>query len=240
MALQFTSVSQQTQSNGVKCLIYGPAGMGKTVLSATAPAPIILSAESGLLSLRKPNLERLFGVGNPLVCYDVPVIKIETVQDLTEAYAWLTKSNEANQFQTVCIDSLSEIAEVVLNNAKRQVKDPRQAYGELIEKMETTIRLYRDLPNKHVYMSAKMEPQKDEMTGVVKYVASMPGSKLGTKLPYFFDEVFRLGINKTPQGESYRFLQTQPDLQYEAKDRSGSLEALEQPFLTNIFNKILS
>jgi hypothetical protein len=68
----------------------------------------------------------------------------------------------------------------------------------------------------------------------------MPGSKLGPKLPYFFDEVFRIGINKTPQGEQYRFLQTQPDIQYDAKDRSGSLDILEVPFLGSIFNKILS
>ena len=240
MALQFTTAEQASQLSGVKTLIYGPAGMGKTVLCATAPNPVVLSAESGLLSLRKKNLEKLFGVNTPGICYNVPVITITTVNDLTEAYNWLTQSQEANNFQTVCLDSLSEIGEVVLNNAKRQVKDPRQAYGELIEKMETTIRLYRDLPGKHVYMAAKMEPSKDEMTGVIKYGPSMPGSKLGTKLPYFFDEVFRLGVNKDPgTQQTYRFLQTQPDLQYEAKDRSGSLEPLEAPFLTNIFNKIL-
>lgn len=239
MALQFTTAEQASQVNGVKALIYANAGMGKTVLCATAPAPVVLSAESGLLSLKKKNLERLFGVGNSQVCYNVPVIQITTVDDLTDAYNWCARSAEAKQFQTVCLDSLSEIGEVVLNNAKRQVKDPRQAYGELIEKMETVIRLFRDLSNKHVYMAAKMEPSKDEMTGVVKYGPSMPGSKLGSKLPYFFDEVFRLGVNKTPQGESYRFLQTQPDLQYEAKDRSGSLDNLEPPFLTHVFNKIL-
>lgn len=239
MALQFTTSEEAAHVAGVKVLVYGGAGVGKTVLAATAPAPLVLSAESGLLSLRRKNLERLFGANNPNVCYNVPVISISTVDDLTDAYNWCIQSNEAKQFGTVCIDSLSEIGEVVLNNAKRQVKDPRQAYGELIEKMESVVRLFRDLPGKHVYMSAKMEPMKDETSGVVKYGPAMPGSKLGAKLPYFYDEVFRLGVNKTPQGESYRFLQTQPDLQYEAKDRSGSLNQLEPPFLTDLFNKIL-
>jgi hypothetical protein len=224
MALKFTTTDQAAQMNGVKVLVYGGAGMGKTVLCSTAPNPIILSAEGGELSLR--NLR-------------IPMIEITTVQDLTEAHQWLCGSAEAKQFQTVCIDSLSEVAEVVLNNAKRQVKDPRQAYGELIEKMESVIRAYRDLPGMNVYMSAKMEPSKDELTGVVRYGPAMPGSKLGSKLPYFFDEVFRLGINKTPQGESYRFLQTQPDMQYEAKDRSGALAAVEPPHLAQLFNKIL-
>lgn len=239
MGCQFTTAEQETNSNGVKMLVYGGSGMGKTVLSATLPTPLLISAESGALSLRKKNLETLFGVGNPLITYNMPMIKIATVQDLTDAYEWCARSTEARNFQSIALDSISEIAEVVLNNAKRQVKDPRQAYGELIEKMETTIRLFRDLNGFNVYMAAKMEPMKDELTGVVKYGPSMPGSKLGHKLPYFFDEVFRLGVNKTPQGESYRFLQTQPDIQFEAKDRSGALAPMEYPHLGNIIHKIL-
>ena len=238
MSLTWTTSSQANSRNGVKVLTYGDSGMGKTALCATAPAPVIISAESGLLVLNKKNLEKLYGVNSPGITYDIPVIVIETVQDLTDAHAWCL-TQQAAQFQTICIDSISEIAEKVLNNAKKQVKDPRQAYGELIEKMESVVRAFRDLPNKHVYMAAKIEPMKDELTGIVKYGPSMPGAKLGQKLPYFFDEVFRLGINKTPQGESYRFLQTQADLQNIAKDRSGALDAIEPPHLTHVFNKIL-
>jgi len=240
LALTFTSASQSTQAGGIKVCVYGGSGMGKTLLAATLPNPILISAESGALSLRKSNLERIFGVGTAGITYDMPMIEIRSVDDLTAAYDWAARAPEAKQFQSLGLDSLSEIAEVVLNNAKRQTKDPRQAYGELIEKMETLIRLFRDLPNRHIYMAAKMEPSKDELTGVVRYGPSMPGAKLGQKLPYFFDEVFRLGVNKTPQGESYRFLQTQPDLQYEAKDRSGALAAIEYPHLGAVFSKMLS
>jgi phage nucleotide-binding protein len=239
MSLVFTSAEQSSENSGIKVLVYGPSGIGKTVLAATLPSPVLLSAESGSLSLKAKNLERMYGVGNPNVTYNMPMILIRNVQDLTEAYKWASESHEAKGFQSIGLDSLSEIAETVLNNAKRQVKDPRQAYGELIEKMESVIRLFRDLPNKHVYMSAKMEPNKDELTGITKYVPSMPGKQLSVKLPYFFDEVFRLGVNKDAQGVPFRFLQTQPDLQYEAKDRSGSLDPMEYPFLSNVFSKIL-
>lgn len=239
MPLEFTTTQQTTISQGIKVLIYGGSGAGKTVLAATAPAPIMLSAESGLLSLRQANIERLHGVATAGITYDLPVISISTVDDLSDAYQWLAYDPASHPFQTVYIDSLSEIAEVVLNNAKAQVKDPRQAYGELIEKMENLIRLYRDLPGRNVVMTAKQEPFKDDLSGAVKYGPSMPGSKLGNKLPYFFDEVFRMGVNKTPQGEVYRFLQTDKDLQYEAKDRSGALELQEYPSLTHVFNKIL-
>jgi hypothetical protein len=238
MGMQFSMASHEARTNGVKVCVYAGSGLGKTVLAATAPVPLLISAESGLLSLSRANLERLHGVNNPTICYDVPIIKVSDVDGLSEAYRFVSQSQDAKHFQTVCLDSISEIAEVVLNNAKRQVKDPRQAYGELIEKMESLIRLFRDLPGKHVYMAAKMEPIRDEMSGIVKYGPSMPGAKLGVKLPYFFDEVFRLGVNKDPQGVEYRFLQTQPDLQYEAKDRSGMLAKAEYPSLTSVFTKI--
>lgn len=223
MALVFTNTSAASLDHGVKMLVYGDAGVGKTMLAATLPTPVILSAESGLLSLRK---------------FNIPVIGITTVEDLQEAYKWATGSAEAKGFQSIAIDSITEIGEVVLANAKRQVKDPRQAYGELIEKMETVIKLFRDLPQKHVYMSSKMEYNKDETTGISTYGPAMPGAKLAQKMPYLFDFMFRLGINKTTDGSSYRFLQTQPDMKYGAKDRTGALAQIEEPHLGKIILKV--
>jgi hypothetical protein len=138
------------------------------------------------------------------------------------------------------LDSITEIAEQVLSNAKLQVKDPRQAYGELIEKMNMLVRSFRDLPGKNVVMLAKQESHLDEVSKMTMFGPAMPGSKVSQQLPYLFDEVFRLGVGKTPDGTEYRFLQTQPDLQYEAKDRSGVLDAIEPPNLSHIFNKILT
>lgn len=225
MAIKITTAAQAAALHGVKILCYGRAGMGKTTLCATAPTPIILSAEAGLLSLRQ---------------YDIPVIEIRTIDDLQDAYQWATESAEAAPFETICLDSLSEIAEVVLTNAKRTSKDPRQAYGELIERMGVTVRAFRDLSGKHVYMSAKQESIKDETAGTTSYGPSMPGSKLGGQLPYMFDEVLRLTVGRTPDGTEYRYLQTRPDFQSEAKDRSGALEAMEEPNLTTVINKILN
>lgn len=209
--------------NGVKMLVYGRAGRGKTTLCATAPNPFIISAEAGLLALTR---------------YNLPYIEIRTISDLYEVFRWCQTSAEAKQFQTICLDSLSEIAEVVLLNAKRNVKDPRQAYGELIEQMTKLIREFRDLPEKHVYMSAKQEFSKNEATGVMTNGPMMPGSKLGQQLPYFFDEVFQLDIESPPGQPSYRYLRTQPDFVNDAKDRSGLLDPIEAPNLGNVISKI--
>ena len=224
MAIQLISSRQAAAIHGVKCLVYGKAGYGKTYLARTAPSPVILSAESGMLSLRD---------------VDIPVITIKTVEDLQQAYEW-AQSPDAAQFQTVYIDSISEIGEVVLTNAKAQVKDPRQAYGELIEKMMNTLKAFRDLPGKHVVMAAKQSVQTDSVTGAISYGPSMPGARLGAELPYLFDLVLQIGIGKTPDGIEYRFLRAHPDAQNEAKDRSGTLDALEPPDLTHVFNKILN
>lgn len=240
MAIEWSTSAKENVAHGVKVLVWGDSGLGKTVLCATAPTPIIISAEQGLLSLNKQNLQKIWtpAQGMP-INLDIPVIKVRTVLDVKEAYDWVATSPHAAGFQTVCIDSITEIAETVLANAKATVKDPRQAYGELLTQMETVIKMFRDLPGKNVYMSAKMEPQKDELTGMTRYGPAMPGSKLGPKLPYYFDEVFQLAINKTPDGKEFRYLRTRADLQNVAKDRSGTLDAMEMPHLTNVFNKIL-
>lgn len=240
--MQWTTTAQANASQGVKVLTYGGAGEGKTLICATAPRPCILSAEAGLLSLNRRNIERVYGINTPGITYDIPALPINTIEDLQAAYTHFVNpaNNMRSYFDTICIDSLSEIAEVVLANAKKLVKDPRQAYGELIEKMTMLVRAFRDLPGWNVYMSAKMEFTKDEQSGANKYMPFMPGSKLGQQLPYFFDEVFCLRTSPSNGNvKGYRYLQTQPDFQYIAKDRSGVLDEIEKPDLSNVFYKIL-
>jgi len=217
--------NQMGADYGIKALIYGRSGSGKTHLITTCPAPLLLAAEPGVLTLRN---------------YNIPGIRIQTVNDLVDALEWVRHSADAQQFQTIYIDSLTEVAEVVLSNAKMLVNDPRKAYMELLEKMVLTIKSFRDLPGKHVIMTAKQESAQDEVTKITMYGPSMPGAKLGPALPYLFDEVFRLGIAKDQDGKDVRFIQAIPDMQYEAKDRSGVLSMYEPADLSVIFSKILS
>jgi len=221
MAISLKSTSGLA-SNGVKILIYGAAGAGKTTLIQTLPNPIVLSAEAGLLSLH--------GV-------DIPYIEISSSADLMEAYQWLTESEEAQQFQSVALDSISEIAEVILNAEKKTASDPRQAYGAMQEQMSDIIRAFRDLPNKNVYVSAKLEKSQDEM-GRVLYAPGMPGNKMAQMLPYFFDEVLALRVEKDAEGITQRAVMCDSDGLWSAKDRSGRLSTWEAPNLTEIIEKI--
>ena len=118
------------------------------------------------------------------------------------------------------------------------LKDPRQAYGALQEQMTDLIRSFRDITGKNVYMSAKMEKQQDE-SGRILYGPSMPGNKLGQMLPYFFDEVLALRVEKDEEGIPQRALMTDSDGLWQAKDRSGRLDQWESPDLGQVIHKIL-
>jgi len=207
--------------NGTDFLVYGPAGAGKTSLIKTMPNPIILSAEGGLLSIQDA---------------DLPYIEIASMDDLREAWTWLNTA-EGMGYQSVALDSISEIAEVCLNAEKKATKDPRQAYGAMQEQMADIIRAFRDLPGRHVLMTAKLEKSQDEMARIL-YAPSMPGNKTGQSLPYFFDEVLALRVERDADGNTQRALMCDGDGSWLAKDRSGKLDAWEAPDLGAIINKI--
>jgi phage nucleotide-binding protein len=210
--------------DGIKILVHGPAGAGKTSLcGTTGGSTLIISAESGLLSLR---------------AFDIPVLEVKTLDQLYEAYQFVTETDEGKAFQWVCLDSISEIAEVVLNHEKKTAKDPRQAYGALAEKMTDILRAFRDLPGRNVYFACKQERTKDEQSGAMLYFPSMPGNMLKQGVGYFFDEVFALRVEKDADGNPTRWLQTNRDYNYEAKDRSGSLDMFEPADLSAIAAKI--
>jgi phage nucleotide-binding protein len=221
MAINLKS-TKGLHANGVKLLVYANAGAGKTSLIPTLPNPVVLSAEGGLLSIADA---------------DVPFLEVSSYDTLMEAYQWLTESAEAKGFDSVALDSISEIAEVVLNHEKKIAKDPRAAYGAMQEQMTDLIRAFRDIEGKHVYFTAKCEKSADE-TGRLLFAPSMPGNKIGQALPYFFDEVLALRVEKDADGNTHRSLMCDSDGLWLAKDRSGKLAQWEAPDLGLLIAKI--
>lgn len=221
MAIKLQSTKGFGQS-GVKLLVYGQAGAGKTTLIKTLPDPVIISAESGLLSLS--------GV-------DIPYITVASLDDLREVMTWIMSSAEAQRFRSIALDSISEIADVVLAEEKAASKDGRAAYGTMGDKMRKIIRAFRDLPDRNVYFSAKMDKMQDDQ-GLIMYSPAMPGKTLTQDMPFFFDEVLALRIVRDKDGASRRALMCQSDGLWTAKDRSGKLGAWEEPDLGAIISKI--
>ena len=199
--------------DGVKMLMYGASGTGKTTMIKTAPSPFIISSESGLLSLSG---------------HDIPAVEVRTEDELEEAYQYALKS----EYETICLDSLSDISESILAELKGKFSDGRQAYGKLQDIIGKYVRLFRDLKGRNVYITAK--ESKIDMNGVIIAQPSMPGQTLTNNLPYFFDLLLRLEANK--KGE--RIIHTASTFTQICKDRSGKLNKTEEPNLTKLIHTI--
>jgi Cdc6-like AAA superfamily ATPase len=73
--MTYTTTDKAWHSTGINCLVYGRAGVGKTMLTATAPKPLLISAEAGLLSLRHVS---------------VPVKIVHTLTDIYDVFNDIT------------------------------------------------------------------------------------------------------------------------------------------------------
>lgn len=205
--------TKNTHENGVKMLMYGASGAGKTTMISTAPNPFIISSEKGLLALTG---------------YDIPATEVNTEKELAEAYEYAINSD----YDTICLDSISDIAESILSGYKDKFSDGRQAYGKLNDVISLYIRKFRDIPEKNVYITAK--EAKLDMNGVTMAAPSMPGQTLTTNLPYFFDLVLRLECDK--KGE--RIVHTASTFTQTCKDRSGKLDKTVKANILTIINAI--
>lgn len=215
-------VDKATQDQGLFVLVYGPAGAGKTTLCATTPDPertLVISAEGGTLSIR----DSLVDCAN-----------VNKVEDFFQVYRWLNSNPDA--YDWVCIDSISEIADVCLAQELEKNRDARRAYGEMASVMLRGLRAFRDLPC-NVYVVAS-EKRKDD-DGRLTSAPDTPGNQLANKLPYLFDEVLYLHVHRAEDGEIKRALLTQHDGVHIAKDRSGRLDQWEKPDLELLEQKLM-
>lgn len=213
------------KSYGVKMLAYGAAGSGKTPLIATAPRPVMLATEAGLLSLR--------GVQH------VPVYQANTYQKIKEFFEWSFKSNEAKQFDTIAVDSVSQMSEIVLEHHLKRFADGRKAYGEMARDMLGWLQDLYYMQDKHAYLIAKQEIGEEE--GIATKRPYFAGQELKIKVPHMYDVIAHIGL-ATIQGVAtpQRAIRTSPSFGLVARDRSGKLAELEPPDLTALFKKAMS
>lgn len=229
-------VTSEAVPGPVRAAVFGLSGTGKTMLAASAPAPLLLNAERGLLSLSPQNIAKVYGENQDWVTYNVPYIDVQNIAKLREIFSWL-QTPDALKYKTIIIDSLSDIAEVVLAEALQNptVKDPRQAFGILGTDVLNLVRAFRDLPtHHHIVFLCKAEKVKDDVAGTTLVGMSFPGKMLQTGMPYLLDEVFALEIS----ANGARQLRTRANWQYQCKDRSGALDELCYPSLVHVFAKM--
>lgn len=222
-ANQLRPASQLAQRFGVKALAFGPPGSGKTPIANTAPRPVMCVVEPGMLSMRNSN---------------VPAWEAYDANRIDEFFDWLFKANDAKQFDTVIIDSISQLAEVILVQELARNKDGRKAYGEMSRRVMKIVNDLYYMPQKHIYLIAK-QTVVDE-GGVMTKKPFFPGQDLNVKIPHMYDEIVHIALASVPgQPKPVIAIRCQPSFDIMARDRSGKLSEFEPPDLTMLFNKCL-
>lgn len=208
---------------GAKSIVYGAPGTGKTPIVNTAPRPVLCVIEPGMLSMRGSN---------------VPTWDAFTPKRIDEFFAWITSSNEARNFDTVAIDSLTQMAEVYLTDAQSHNKDGRKAYGELVNKVMMHLNSIYYLQNKHTYLICKQSAVEEN--SMLRFRPHFPGKELNVQIPHLFDIILHLAVHNIPNAGAYKAFHTVASLEAVARDRSGKLAEYEPCDLTALFAKAMS
>jgi AAA domain len=214
--------SQYALDGRYNCLIYGAPGAGKTPLLATAPRPVFCAVERGMLSLRGS---------------EVPTWEARTPSTLHEFADWAAGSSEAKNFDTFCIDSISEVALIMLDNAPKNNSDLRAAYGFMSDQTMKFFSKILDIKEKNIVFSAKQVV--DEEGEAVRKKPSFPGQLLKTAIPHEVDCILHLGLATIPGvRDQVKALRSRESSHVMARDRSGRLQDFEPPNLTELFIKL--
>lgn len=233
--MNIQTTDEFSNSYGIKCLINGASGSGKTFLVSTLLKeykPVLISAESGTLSLRG---------------FKVPMIDIsrddagksiemkDRLKRLFEIFSFIKEGK--HDFDTIFLDSLTEVNECLMAALRVKFTDPSatlKMYGENSEMMKKIVKEFRDLKYNVVIVSLSTV-EKDDIGK--RFITSDVVGKVANQLPSFFDEVFHLGLHEI-EGKTVRKLQCNPSESIVCKDRSGVLKMHEDADLGIIFNKI--
>lgn len=217
--MKITTTAESMCSPHVFC--YAPAGFGKTsAIKALGKSCTIIAAEDGLMPLRGS---------------DIDALQIESAADLGAAYNRLRET----QPEWVAVDSLTELAEIVLADELSKTDHGMKAYGEMSKRVLGFVRALKQL-RCGLYVTAHQEEVRDEGTGRMKFGPGMPGRKLATSIPHMFDCVFTIRIGEDADGKEVRRFQTRSDERYACKDRSGMLDPMEPIDLGQIEYKIMN
>lgn len=222
----FRPVNELAKRYAVKSLCYGPPGRGKTPVIQTAPRPMILVTEPGMLSLRKIT--------------NIPAWEAYDDKRIDEFFEWLFKSNETKNFDTVCIDSVSEMAEIYLKAALKKNKHGLAAYGEMADRVMPHINGLYHLQNLNTYLICKQEIiEVDNINTKQPY---FPGNVCKTQIPHKYDVILHLddyNIPNSPPPGHFRCFRTSATMGVTARDRSGNLAEFEPLDLTALFKKAM-
>ncbi len=216
-------------------LIYGDAGVGKTLLAASADAipsmrpVLVLDVEGGTETLRRTYPE-------------VETVRVTSWHQVQEVYNELYLG--AHDYRTIVVDSLTEVMkfsmEVILADPDRSTNSDELAsqrdWYKNIEQTRKFVRGFRDLPMNTIFTALAKEDKNDK-TGKITVKPSLAG-KVASEVAGFLDVVLYYYVKQGDEGLD-RYLLTAATDKVTAKDRTGTLPiTIEQPTMQTLHNLI--
>lgn len=253
-----TADQRVSERSGVKALILGPYGIGKTSLLRTLdPATtLFVDGEAGDLAVQDVPADTIRPLTWP-ECRDLaayiggpnPALPETAVYSAAHYAAVLEQFGGPEalaKYETIFVDSITKVSRLALQWAQQQPEafndrgkaDLRGAYGLLGREMLAWVTQLQHTRGKNVIFTCAMEQAKDDF-GRLQWEPHLEGSKTGRELPGIVDEVISFTLLDDGAGSAYRAFVTQKDNPYglPAKDRSGRLELIEEPHLGKLIAK---
>jgi phage nucleotide-binding protein len=228
------SNTKTINQSGLKFLIYGEPGVGKTSLAKTvSEKTLIVSAESGLLSLSGSDID-VIDISTDDNGKVVP--KEKRLQRLAEVYKFLNEVETQKKYSWIFLDSMTEIFQNLVEQLQTEFpdsKDTIKMWGEYSKRARGLVKSFRDLPHYNVVFTALSKEDKDE--NGKRFLRVDVNGSIAHQMPAFFDEVFYYFVSPS---DGSRKLMTSKQDNLVSKDRSGKLEKIEEPNLDAIAKKI--
>lgn len=254
-----TADQRMREKKGVKLVLLGKSGIGKTTQLKTLPEDktLFVDLEAGDLAVKDwrgdcvrpttwPEFRDLvvFLAGpNPALPPEAPYSQAHYAH-VCEQFG---DPAQLAKYDCYFVDSITVLARLALIWAKTQPQavsdrtgkpDTRGAYGLLGSEMLGALMHLQHARGKNVVFVAILDERLDDFNRKV-FVPQIEGSKTAAELPGIVDEVVTLAEIKAEDGASYRAFVTHTVNPYgfPAKDRSGQLEMLEPPNLLALIEK---
>lgn len=248
------------EKRGIKGVIFGKSGIGKTSLLWTLPdkTTLFFDLEAGDLAVEgwagaaiRPRTWQecrdfacFIGGANPSLRDDQPY----SAAHYSAVCEKFGATAQLEQYDTVFIDSITVAGRLCFQWSSGQPQafsektgkpDSRGAYGLHGKEMIAWLTHLQHTRGKNIWFVGILDEKIDDYNRKV-FLPQIDGSKTGLELPGIVDQVVTMAEIADVEGKPYRAFinHTLNPYGFPAKDRSGRLEPIEQPHLGKLMQKI--
>lgn len=243
---------RMAQDKGVKALVVGPAGVGKTSLLRTLDpvSTLFIDLEAGDLAVQDVHIDtlrpRTWEECRDLACYlggpnpALPPTSCYSQAHYDSVLESMGTADALAKYETYFVDSITVAGRLCFRWCEQQPesfndrgkKDVRGTYGLMGREMIGWLTHLQHTRGKNVIFVGILENLKDEFN-VTSWELQIEGSKTGKELPGIVDQIVTLQFVDFGDGVPVRAMVCIAPNPYgfPAKDRSGRLEQIEEPHL---------